>query len=70
MRRELVATAAIAAALALPAAASAHAGTTAPVATNFDARIVGFQPPAGADESVRELMLNLGSVKNKLSNKE
>jgi hypothetical protein len=51
MRRALVATAAIAAALALPAAASAHAGTTAPVATNFDARIVGFQPPAGALEA-------------------
>ena len=51
MRRALVAMAAIAAALALPAAASAHAGTTAPVATNFDARIVGFQPPAGALEA-------------------
>ena len=51
MRRTLVASAAAAAALALPAAASAHAGTSAPVATNFDARIVGFQPPAGALEA-------------------
>ncbi len=51
MRRRLVALAAAAAALALPAAASAHAGTSAPVATNFDARIVGFHPPAGGLEA-------------------
>jgi len=51
VRRTLVASAAVAATLALPAAASAHAGTSAPVATNFDARIVGFQPPAGALEA-------------------
>jgi hypothetical protein len=51
MRRALVASAAAAAALALPAAASAHVGASAPVATNFDARIVGFQPPAGALEA-------------------
>ena len=51
MRRALVASAAVAAALTAPAAASAHAGTSAPVATNFDARIVGFRPPAGGLEA-------------------
>ena len=51
MRRGLVASAAAVAALALPAAASAHVGTSAPVATNFAARIVGFRPPAGALEA-------------------
>jgi hypothetical protein len=51
MRRSPVALAAVAAALALPAAASAHTGTSAPVATNFDARIVGFRPPAGGLEA-------------------
>ena len=49
MRRGLVASAAAAAALAaFPAAASAHVGTSAPVATNFAAHVTGFQPPAGA----------------------
>lgn len=51
MRLAFVALAAVAAALVLPAAASAHVGTSAPVATNFDARIVGFTPPAGALEA-------------------
>jgi len=51
VRRGLVASAAAVAALALPAAASAHVGTSAPVATNFAARIVGFRPPAGALEA-------------------
>ncbi|HYA08793.1 MAG TPA: hypothetical protein VEG24_04335, partial [Gaiellaceae bacterium] len=51
MRRGLVASAAAAAALALPATASAHVGTSAPVATNFAARVTGFQPAAGALEA-------------------
>jgi hypothetical protein len=56
--RGVVVLAAAAAALALPAAASAHTGTSAPVATNFDARIVGFHPPAG---------VNLAALVNRLS---
>lgn len=48
VRRAPVAWAVAAGALALPGVASAHVGRTAPVATNFRARIVGFQPPAGA----------------------
>jgi hypothetical protein len=51
MRRVLVTSAAAAAALALPGVASAHVGKTAPVATNFAARIVGFVPPARALEA-------------------
>ncbi|HVP75437.1 MAG TPA: hypothetical protein VMS63_05390 [Gaiellaceae bacterium] len=52
MKRALVASAAAAGALAaFPAAASAHVGTSAPVATNFAARIVGLRPPAGALEA-------------------
>jgi hypothetical protein len=51
MRRVLVTTAAVAAALALPGVASAHVGKTAPVATNFDASIVRFRPPTRALEA-------------------
>ena len=51
MTRGVVASVAAVAALALPAAASAHVGTSAPVATNFAARIVEFRPPVGALEA-------------------
>lgn len=46
MRRALVPSLATLVALALPGVASAHVGSTLPVATNFEARIAGFDPPA------------------------
>jgi hypothetical protein len=51
VRRAPVASIVAIAALASPGVASAHVGKTAPVATNFAARIVGFQPPAPALEA-------------------
>jgi hypothetical protein len=51
MRRLIVAGGVAAAALVLPGAAFAHGGTSAPVATNFEARISGVEPASDAIEA-------------------
>lgn len=48
MRRVLVASGAVVTALVLPGAALAHVGQSAPVATNFEAKIGGVTPATGA----------------------
>ena len=57
---------AVVAGLVLPNAASAHVGTEAPVATNFEALIRRVTPPSGAIEARvidgdRELWLHQGT---------
>jgi hypothetical protein len=51
VRAPLVAFTAAAAALCLPSAAFGHVGASAPVATNFSARIAGVSPPSRAFEA-------------------
>lgn len=51
MRALLIAFTAVAAALGLPSAAFGHTGGSAPVATDFSARISGVSPPSGAFEA-------------------
>jgi hypothetical protein len=48
MRRPLLVAAAATAALGLPGRAFAHAGGSAPIATDFTARIIGLSPPSRA----------------------